>query len=59
MQCRHRNCTCLVTEAEAFCGEFCRHQIDDETVVLSDLPPSDELVDCGCGHAACSMATPL
>ncbi|HKX75240.1 MAG TPA: hypothetical protein VJR05_07605 [Acidimicrobiia bacterium] len=56
MQCRHRNCTCFVTEAEPFCSAFCRQQPDDETVVVSELPPGDDTLDCGCGHPACSMA---
>jgi hypothetical protein len=59
MQCRHRNCTCQVTEAEQFCSDFCRHQSDDDSLVVGEDFGSGEVVDCGCGHAACVVLPPI
>jgi len=57
MTCRHRMCTCPVTGSEPFCGDFCRMQPDDESLVIPDGPyAGGEVADCGCGHSACSVA---
>jgi hypothetical protein len=41
MECQHGSCTCQVTAADPYCGDFCR-----EHGLMSQL-------GCGCGHPEC------